>query len=307
MRRDEKPKLLDTAQPLAQRRSVVGWWLDLLRRRFSREGRRSLGQRSRRHSGSEALRARWIPLPFGLDDARALASRCDAMLNDVFVALSAGAVERYYAGRAEAPAAMRVLSPISARPTGEIELRNRSRALRVELPTAPRPFEDRLREVRAATQARISSTGSVPYWFFKTVFSLPRGLMERIAPAPPFICNYLPWAVDARFLAGAEVTNIRPLMPLVPFQGCTFAYSTYRGALECALTTDDAILPDADAMANGLEAAALALREAARTGDPAQGAVTRSRTSRASVGAPPYEPRLVSTTTPASTSGRQIT
>ena len=86
-------------------------------------------------------------------------------------------------------------------------------------------------------------------------------LDRSLASAPPFICNYLPCANAPQHLAGAAITALHGFTPLLPFEGCTFAFTSYAGTLTCALGTDADIVDSAEALAACLTRAGAAVRD----------------------------------------------
>lgn len=225
------------------------------------------GRRAATEPGSDTVEIRRLELPLRHEQLLALARRHGATTHDVALSLSAWAIERHqprtHGGE---PGVSAVLSPVSRRRVADgVVLGNRSQALRLVLEPLPRDPIARITRVGSLTAAALASASPVPYWVYAALFRLPRRVLDRmLAAAPPYISNYLPWADRPQRIAGQLVTAVHGFTPLLPYHGCTFAYSTYAGALTCALTTDPSIVADAAAIAALLEEAAHALaRESA--------------------------------------------
>lgn len=220
------------------------------------------GRRGHANPGSDTVEIRRLELPLRHEQLLALARREGVTTHDVALSLSAWAIERHRprASGGE-PAVSAVLSPVSRRRMGDgVVLGNRSQALRLLLEPLPRDPIARITRIGSLTAAALASASPVPYWVYAALFRLPRRVLDRmLAAAPPYISNYLPWADRPQRIAGQEITAVHGFTPLLPYHGCTIAYSTYAGALTCALTTDPAIVPDAGAIAALLEEAAHAL------------------------------------------------
>jgi hypothetical protein len=215
------------------------------------------GRRKQTQPGSDAFEIRRLELPLRHEHVLALARRHDVSTNDVMLSLSAWTIERYQAARGE-PGTTAILSPVSRRRAdGGVVLGNHSRALRLVLDELPRDPTARITKLGALSTAAMASAGAIPYWVYEALFRLPRRVLDRmLASAPPYISNYLPWADHPQRIAGQLITAVHGFTPLLPYHGCTFAYSSYAGKLTCALTTDTTIVADAATMSSLLEEAA---------------------------------------------------
>lgn len=211
-------------------------------------------RRARSHAGGDVFEVRRLELPLRHEQLLALARRHGVSTNDVMLSLSASAIARHQALRGEAgPSA--ILSPVSRRRAdGRVVLGNHSRALRVIFDALPRDTSARITSVGALTATAMASAGAIPYWVYEALFRLPRRVLDRVlASGPPTISNYLPWADRPQRIAGQDITAMHGFTPLLPYHGCTFAYSSHAGALTCALTTDPTIVADAAALSSSLE------------------------------------------------------
>lgn len=250
---DRKPVIVDDGG-WARR----GGLRELLRQRRAM----ARGRREHAHPGSDTVEIRRLALPLRHEQLQALARRQGVTTHDVALSLSAWAIEQHQQRtRGGEPAPSAVLSPVSRRRVADgVVLGNRSQALRLLLEPLPGDPIARIARIGSLTAAALASASPVPYWVYAALFRLPRRVLDRmLAAAPPYVSNYLPWADRPQRIAGQEITAVHGFTPLLPYHGCTFAYSTYAGALTCALTTDPSIVADAGAIASLLEEAAHAL------------------------------------------------
>lgn len=185
--------------------------------------------------------------------------------NELLIGLATGAIVRYerrQGRQGRALSSLRVLSPISDRPQyTDVQLGNLSRALRPsieldpELPGLPTTAELMAR-VRAASRAESEHGKTVPYGVYRLVFGLPAVLRDRVVGnGPKYIVNYMPWARDTQWIAGARVERLHGFTPMLPFHGCTFACSSYRGQLHANLVCDARLLERPELMVECLHEA----------------------------------------------------
>lgn len=188
--------------------------------------------------------------------------------NELLIALAAGAIARYERRLGRASSSLRVLSPISDRPQyTDVQLGNFSRALRPSIDLGPESRElptttELMARVRAASRAQMEHGKAVPYGVYRLVFRLPAVLRDRVfGKGPKYIVNYMPWAQATRWIAGARVERLHGFTPMLPFHGCTFACTSYRGRLHANLVCDTRLLEQPELMAECLhEALADAIR-----------------------------------------------
>lgn len=236
---------------------------ELLRQRWAN----ARGRRATANSGSGVVEVRRIELPLRHEELLALARRHAVTTLDVVLALSTWAIERHQHGLASGkPDPIAILSPVSRRQPGSgVVLGNHSRALRLAFDPLPPELPARVSNVGSLTAAALASAAPVPYWVYAALFRLPRRVLDRmLASAPPYLCNYLPWADRPQRIAGATIAGIHGFTPLLPYHGCTFAHSSYAGTLTCALTTDPSIVADAAPIVSLLREAAHALARESR-------------------------------------------
>jgi NRPS condensation-like uncharacterized protein len=217
----------------------------------------------RREPGSRVLGSdefRVLPILEQLDAPMLtrLQARWSVSTNELLIAMAAGAIVRYERRHGRAMSSLRMLSPISDRPQyTDVQLGNLSRALRpsIELRELPTTAE-LMTSVRAASRAEIEHGKAVPYGVYRLVFGLPAALRNRVfGKGPKYIVNYMPWATDPQWIAGARVERLHGFTPMLPFHGCTFACTSYRGQLHASLVCDARLLEQPELMVECLHEA----------------------------------------------------
>jgi hypothetical protein len=195
-----------------------------------------------------------------------LQARWSVSTNELLIALAVGAIARYQRQQASpggpralgggeaqkqgrTSSSLRVISPISDRPQHtHVQLGNFSRALRPSIGLGDSPdklpsTDELMARVRAASHEQLEHDKAIPYGVYRLVFSLPATLRDRmLRKAPQYIVNYMPWASDTQWIAGARVERMHGFTPMLPFHGCTFACANYRGQLQANLVCDTRLL-----------------------------------------------------------------
>ncbi len=205
----------------------------------------------------------------------ALKNRLDGTLNDVVLALVAGAIRSYLIGRGVPLAKLdyKVCIPVNRRGTsGEIDEANHVSALFVSLPIdEPDPRERfrqireqklRLRQTDAARGIELLSnladaTGSV------ALTRLGVDLATRLHPYN-LIVSTVPGPQQPLYLLGARVLEIHPQLPLFARQGLGVAALSYDGKLCWGLIGDWELAPDLDQLGRDLDDALVEIEAASR-------------------------------------------
>ncbi len=250
-----------------------------LRLMSSEGGPRSLGPWAARVLGALVDFARPAPMsPFNgpssrsrhqartthpLDELRAVKDRFDTSLNDVVLAVAAGALRRYTERRGHAAERLKALVPVNVRdPTADPdELGNQLSSMWIELPCEePDPLR-RLKAIHASTKMRKDSRraegasvimAAVSYgprfvkWIFSSLFASHRTanvvVSNLIGPPIPLYMN------------GCELEEIYPVVPLTNRHGVSIGLMTVRDTACFSLYADAGSLPDADLLAADIDA-----------------------------------------------------
>jgi WS/DGAT/MGAT family acyltransferase len=208
-------------------------------------------------------RVAWVPAELQpLKDARKAGG---ATINDVILAIAAGALRRFIAGRGEQPPDYLVaLVPVSIRrPDEELELGNRITTIFVRLPVGSGDPHERLAAVQAETarlkeseQARaasliIEATGWVP----PTINRVLANAMSRPLTWNLVISN-VPGPQQPFYLLGRRMLEVYPFVPLSPQRhALAVGVVSYDGGVFFGLVGDRDALTDIDDLAGAFEAA----------------------------------------------------
>jgi WS/DGAT/MGAT family acyltransferase len=204
-------------------------------------------------------------VPFALDELAAVKTALGGTINDVVLAICAGALRRLLLARGETPpaAGVRAQIPVNIRNSNnEHELGNVLTSLFVALPVAePDPLVRYERIVARSQELKTSSQ--------------PRGgkaLVDLAGLAPPILGELLGRAMfGGQRVFNLTITNVRapatpvyafgaplrqvlPYVPLFSGHSLGIAVVSYAGGLTFGLGADRTRTPDLDVLAEGVEA-----------------------------------------------------
>jgi len=219
---------------------------------------------------SDARRIVWTS--FMLDDFLAMRGAAGCKVNDVVLAVIAGALRRYLEGRGLRPDALRVraMVPVSERRQADhLALGNLVSAMFPTLPVDVADPVERLRRVAAETRAlkeRGQPQASSLVLALLGALPAPLGaLLARAVPERPFlstICTNVPGSHQVRSLLGRRILDVHPIVPLLQGMGLEFAIMSHAGRLSITVNSDPALVPDAERMRAHLLESAAELRAA---------------------------------------------
>jgi len=219
---------------------------------------------------SDARRVVWAGFP--LDDFLALRGAAGCKVNDIVLAVITGGLRRYLEGRGVRLDGLRAraLTPVNLRQDSEhLALGNRVSAMFPWLPLGvadPRERLQRICEEMRALKERGDAQGGVLVMGLMGLMPAPLGaFLGRLSPERVLlntVCTNVAGPRTVRFLLGRRVLEVHPIVPLFFGMGLEFAIMSYAGRLSIGVTADPHLVPDADAIADGLTAAAAELRTA---------------------------------------------
>jgi diacylglycerol O-acyltransferase / wax synthase len=223
---------------------------------------------------------RWAFADLPMTDVKSLRAGTDLTVNDVVMALCAGALRRWLELHEALPDAPLVAAvPVSVRSQAEDgTLGNKVSMLLAPLPTnLPDPGE-RLAAMHEAMRSVKDQHGAIPASLLAdmTQFAMPAlanqgwrlsaklRLMERLNPFNLFVSN-VPGPNVQLYYAGAELLAYYPVSALFDGQGLNITVMSYRGTLFFGLVSCPKLVPDLDVMAGFLRDELEALMSAAST------------------------------------------
>lgn len=197
---------------------------------------------------------RWLELP--ADGLRAVARGEGCTVNDVFLAVLAGAYREYLAVHGEPEARIRALVPVSTRgPDDARSSGNIDAGLFVNLPLAEPDPHERLRSV--ARQTRASKAAGVPRGteaMLRSLARVPYPALSRAARAYAEgrqrrvggVAAHVRGPEGELSLLGRPVVRILPVMPLALEVRTSAALLTAAGGAAVGITADAEAVPDID-------------------------------------------------------------
>jgi WS/DGAT/MGAT family acyltransferase len=214
-----------------------------------------------------------------LTAVHAIAAAHDATVNDVVLAICAGALRRYLGRRGGVPAEPLIAGmPVSLRTPGKVEFTTQATMARVSLATQ---IADPLRRLTAirdgsraakATVARTQSivpmdfpTLGVPWLLhgFASLYGKP-ALASRVPAVVNVVVSNVPGPPQPMYLAGARVVHHWPVSIVGHGLGLNITVESYAGMLEFGVTTARAAVASPRAIADGLVASFEQLRRRSR-------------------------------------------
>jgi WS/DGAT/MGAT family acyltransferase len=207
-----------------------------------------------------------------------VASALDATVNDVLLAVTAGAVRRHLLAHGDRAHDLRVFVPVDLRPPDEpvpATLGNRFGIVFVKLPVAEadpvarvRLVHERMRKVKdgaqaASTFAILAVVGALPSWGHR--------LAVRILGAKSSaIVTNVAGPREPVFLAGARLTRLVFWVPQAGSVGLGVSILSYAGDVSVGVASDHNLVPDPREITRAVEAE---LGDLARLVLPADGEV----------------------------------
>jgi len=211
---------------------------------------------------------RWAFFDVPLADVKVIKNAAGVTVNDVVMALCAGALRRWLIQHDALPTEPLVAGiPVSVRTESQKGTGgNRVSAMLAALPTEqPDPLL-RLQAVTKATKMAKQQHGALPADLLSdvTAFAMPAlagqaarlaarlRLVERISPFNLIISN-VPGPNITLYYAGAEMLSYYPLSAIADGQGLNITVMSYRDQMHFGLIACRELVPDLDTMATYLQ------------------------------------------------------
>jgi WS/DGAT/MGAT family acyltransferase len=222
---------------------------------------------------------------FELPDFKQVKNALGGTVNDVTLAVVAGALRRWLLERDVAVEGMelKALVPVSIRTENEHgELGNKLTAMRGPLPVGIADPVERLRAVSTAMDAlKVSKQplGAEAIWGLNDWF---RDFAPPVLLAPTAAINFstrlfnllvtnFPGPQVPFYVLGRELTEVYPIGFLARRHALAIAILSYNGQVSFGLLADPESMPDAERIAEHLDAAVEELRAAAQIASPGDG------------------------------------
>jgi WS/DGAT/MGAT family acyltransferase len=215
-------------------------------------------------------------LPMSLDEIDAVRRRLGGTVNDVVLAVVAGAMRRWLRRQRQTDVddlAFKVMAPVSVRDGAQRgSLGNRVAAWFVTLPLGERDRLRRLELVRETTERlkrRHEALGSETLtqaveWLGSTPIALGARLMRERAPFNMVVTN-VPGPPRPLYLLGARMLEAHPMVPLMGTLGLGIALFSYVRTLSWGFTADWELVPDLHDLVLAVEREFAKLRDLAES------------------------------------------
>ncbi|NOQ84031.1 MAG: wax ester/triacylglycerol synthase family O-acyltransferase [Myxococcales bacterium] len=235
----------------------------------------------------------WNTALLELDRVKAIRKVAGCTLNDVVLAICAGALRRYLDDKGELPdKPLLGMIPVSTRGKDEHgDMGNKVSGMLLDLATDVADPVERLNVIKEHTQGgkAFEKSGAtrafVDLWDF-----IPFGLATRVlrlysrfrisemhAPIFNVVITNVPGPQIDMYMAGHKLLALMGMAPLIDGMGLLITVLSYNGVLSISPTSSPAVMPDLDVFtrnlresANELEAAILPHQEPAAEADAAQ-------------------------------------
>ena len=265
----------------------------------------TLGPRTSLNVAISGKRA-FVGFQLSLAESKAIAKHFDAKLNDVVVAVVAGALRRYFAKDAKLLAKPMIGAiPVSLRAPGDSSQSNQVTMMLVNMATQIADPAKRVAAIIAASnksKALISSVKSVmPMdmpslgipWLMSIITPLYKMAIatNRIPVVANIVISNVPGPPMALYLAGAKITANFPVSIVTHGLGLNITIQSYNGSLDYGLIACKRTVPKLREFADAMQAAHHELRELVMADASVPGALgpvpTRSSGPRAKSAAKP--------------------
>jgi len=234
---------------------------------------------SSRISGSR----RFVAQSWNMDRVKAVCKSLDGTLNDVVLAICAGAMRRYLVERNELPDhSLKAMIPVSVRKEGDTESANAIAAIAADLATNIENPERRFRKIQESTLAGKQMVQGLSPSEAALLFQLTQlpallvsmmGMAERL-PAFSAIISNVPGPRRQLYWKGARLDGIYPAN--IPFDGMAMSITlvSYNNMLDFGITACRRSLPGLQRMIDYMEEALVELEDV--VGRPADDARRRT-------------------------------
>jgi diacylglycerol O-acyltransferase / wax synthase len=220
---------------------------------------------------------RWAFCTLPLEDVKAVKNAAGCTVNDVVMALTAGALRRWLLDHDALPSSPLVAAvPVSVRTEDQKGAHgNRVSTMMAALPTHLEDAGERLQACATGMRAAKDQFGALPADLLADVtqFAMPAlagqaaraaarlRLVERVSPFNLIVSNVPGPPIDL-YYAGCRIEAYYPLSAIADGQGLNITVMSLAGGMHFGLLADRELVPDVDRMASYLEEELAALQAA---------------------------------------------
>jgi diacylglycerol O-acyltransferase len=195
-----------------------------------------------------------------LRDLKRIKRHFGTTINDVVLAVAAGAVRRFLERHGETPLGLKTMVPVSVRGNGGAgTLGNQISFVFVELPCdEPDPVR-RLHDVNLAmSQRKLDGEPEGANAIMKAVGYAPRTLRQavsRLVASPRafnLVVSNIPGPREPLYMCGCELEEVYPVVPIADRHALAIGATTIKDDSFFGIYADSELLPDADLLADGI-------------------------------------------------------
>jgi WS/DGAT/MGAT family acyltransferase len=201
-----------------------------------------------------------------LKDLLRIKEAFEVTINDVLLATAAGGMRRFLEERGEPPVKLKTMVPVSVRANGADgadgagELGNQISFIFVDLPCDdPDPIR-RLRNVHAEmSERKRSGKPQGANMLLRSITYAPRRVQHAVSQlvASPRIFNLtvsnIPGPREPLYMLGCELDEVYPVVPVADHHAVSIGMTTVRDGAFFGVYADRGSMPDADALAEGID------------------------------------------------------
>lgn len=202
---------------------------------------------------------------FSLSRIRQLGKETGSTVNDLVLAMSAGALRAYFLGSGELPGKpLTAWVPVSLRSGDAEETGNRVSVMVCSLATDVELAGERLEIIKSSIrsakdqlkgQSARTSDNYTQLLSGLVVLTQALGIADRVAPAANVVISNVPGSRDLRYLNGAKLVEQYPMSMLIDGQALNITVTSHDDRLDFGLLACPGAVPEPQNLADFLESA----------------------------------------------------
>lgn len=201
-------------------------------------------------NSTSGLSRRFDVMQVPIERLRKIKEPLGATLNDVVLAALAGCIYSYHRRRRVRTDVLNCMVPMNLRSGEDTEgLGNRVGMFSILLPVGEKDPAKRLANIIEQTHRAKSDKRSATYPMLMELLSFVPGIAFRYLARQSLgrinlVCTNVPGVPERRFVAGAEIQALYPLVAIVEGTPLVMALLSYAGEMNIGIDTDPEAIPD---------------------------------------------------------------
>jgi len=199
---------------------------------------------------TSGLSRRFDVMAVPIQRLQAIKESLGVTLNDVVLTALAGCINAYHRGRHVHVEVLNCMVPMSLRSASDKSgLGNRVGMFSILLPVGERDPAKRLRRICEQTHAAKADKRGAAYPALMELLSFVPGAAFRILAKQALgrvnlVCTNVPGLPEQRYMAGAAIESVYPLVAIVEGTPLVVALLSYAGRMDIGIDTDPEAIPD---------------------------------------------------------------